>query len=1101
MILMFSIGIIFLTSGLRSCDIRNQIDEVLDSQPVWDIETLIARLMGIVVFLAISATIFTSVIFVFGILADAFNFPIGTSIEPFSVLAFLVWDIIPNLALWGALAILLTQIVKLRFLGVLATMFILGIVYVLGVVLPFSVSSVLAMHSGASVYPSELAPTFVTWIVLLNRFLMVALAGGCLALAALMQSRIQSTKTFTQLLFFGGFAVLFAVGGITSHLMGHGSHNKSTVMIWTYAHKDKQLHSSTGIQMISGSIDIRPGRSISFNLELTMEPAKELDSDGWLFSLNPGYRITELAVNGKPSSDYTFEKGLLSIPRVDSASSQKVRIVASGKPDERFAYLDTSLDWKELNSIGAKRLFQLGQKSYVFHPSFVALMPGVSWIPASGSAYGVGNLEARPRDYFLLDIEISVPKGWMVAGPGSRDVLDSNRNSTYRLRTRNPIPEIALVSSKFEQRSIEVDGVEYEVLLNKNHTKNLHTFEECVPWIKEWLSERSSHLHSIGLEYPYSRLSFVEVPPSLRTYGGGWRMDSVYSAPGIQMIRESGFPIAPFGHSYSSARDSYEETEFHRFLFDGLLSYFAHDLHGGDPLVGIPKNFLDYQTAPTGHGATALRYMVNELARKLVSINAGYFSVHSILERGSDVSTFKGTQASPTLGSGSVSLLNWRAEFADRPSAWDLLEELPLSLIDYHSDPRNAFHALMLKGQRVADAVIDRYGEVRVAEFLNQLVNRFRGRSYSERDFHQAALDVGIDIEDSVGDWLNQTGMAGIVVEDPKSERISSDEDDEPRYQTSFILGNRESMPDVVKLSYESISKDGYIERPISLDSVYMKGNSTVRVAFQANKPSFRVWLEPRLALNRNHIRLDFSEWYDDNPTESARLPYITPVDWEPVENHVITVDDLDNGFSIKESTPESRGTSIPVWIEYLFGIPKQDLDKGLHVPNRMIHSFGLESRLNPLFATISRFQERERKNSWFRDSDPTSYGKYRKTFAGKTGKLDESAPVFSATLPTAGLWKLDYHVPAAMRTSIAFNSMRTPYDRSVWWTEYELGTYTIQISNNELQSEIEFDVSTSSPGWNELGTFELGNSEVDVVLSHVSHGLAIADAIRWTPL
>lgn len=1101
MLLMFSMGVIFLASDMRSRDIRNKIDEVLDAQPVWDLEALFARLMGIVIFLAISATILTLVLCGYGLIADMFSFPIGTPIEPFSALAFLVWDIIPNLALWGAVAILLTQVIRLHFLGVLATLLILGCFYVLGIVLPFSVSSVLTMNSGASVYPSELAPTFVTWIVLLNRFLMVALAGGCLALAALLQSRIQSTKTFAQLLFFGGFAVLFAVGGITSHLMGHESHNKSTVMNWTYAHKDKQLHSSTDIQMISGSIDIRPGRSISLDLELTMESAKELDADGWLFSLNPGYRITELAVNGEPSSDYTFEKGLLSIPRVDSASPQKVRMVASGKPDERFAYLDTSLDWKELNSIGAKRLFQLGQKSYIFHPDFVALMPGISWIPAAGSAYGAANLESRPRDYFFLDIEVSVPKGWLIAAPGSRDLLDSSRRSTYRLRTRNPIPELALVSSKFEQRLIEVDGVEYEVLLNKKHAKNLYTFAECASQIEDWVRDESKRLQDIGLPYPYSRLSLVEVPTSLRTYGGGWRMDSVYSAPGIHMIRESGFPVAPFDQSFSWVRDYFAESDYRKFLLDHLIGYFARDLHGGNPFVGIPRNFLDYQTAPTGHGATALSFVANELVMKIATTNAGYFSVHSILERGSDVSSSTATQAGSTLGSGFVLLSNWRAEFADRPSVWNLLESTPPYLLDYQSDPKNAFHALVLKGQRVADAVFDKYGEELVAEFLNLLVSRFRGQSYTERDFHRTALDIGIDFEAVAGDWLNQTGMAGFVVNNLKNERLSNDVEGETRYQTSFVLANREPVPGVVKVSYVPTGTIGYLGGPIVLDPVHMEGNTVVRVAFQDNAPTQRIWLEPRLSLNRNYIRLDFAELSDDAPADSPTLPYITPIDWEFSESHVITVDDLDDGFSIEGLPLESGRSSIPGWIEYMAAVPEQDLDKGLPVPKRRMQFWGIESRTNPLFVIVSRLQARERENSWFRDSDPTSYGKYRNTYAGKSGGLDESTPLFSTTLPTAGLWKLDYHIPPAMRTSIPLNSMRSPDEPSVWRTEYELGTYSIGISNNELQFEIKFDVSTSEPGWNELGSFELSNSKVDVILKDVSHGLAVADAIRWTPL
>lgn len=212
MLLMFSIGIIFLASDLRSRDVRNRIHEVLDSQAVWDIEAVFGRLVGVVLFLAVSAAVLTTGIVVYGVLADAFDFLVGTPIELVSVLAFLVWDIIPSLFLWGSLAILLMQLIKIRFLAVLATLVILGSVYFLYLVLPFSVSSILSLQSGASAYPSELAPTFVTWITLVNRFFMVVIAGGYLALAALLQSRNQSTKTFTQLFFSAGLQLYSPLG-------------------------------------------------------------------------------------------------------------------------------------------------------------------------------------------------------------------------------------------------------------------------------------------------------------------------------------------------------------------------------------------------------------------------------------------------------------------------------------------------------------------------------------------------------------------------------------------------------------------------------------------------------------------------------------------------------------------------------------------------------------------------------------------------------------------------------------------------------------------------------------------------------------------------
>lgn len=875
-------------------------------------------------------------------------------------------------------------------------------------------------------------------------------------------------------------------------------------MAWTYAHKHQQLHSSTDIRKISGTITINPGRQIRLDLTLTMESGQESGEDGWLFSLNPGYRIKEVAVNGSLSGDYTFEDGLLYVPRVDSIESPRVRVVANGKPDERFAYLDSSLDWKELNAISAKRLFLLGQKSYIFHPKFVALMPGISWIPASGSAYGAGRLESRPRDFFLLDVEVSVPKGWLIAGPGSRDLVNSSTNTTYRLRTLNPIPELALVSSKFEQRSMRVDGVEYEVLLNKNHTENLHTFVKGVPQIREWLSEQSSRLRDIGIQYPYARLSLVEVPASLRTYGGDWRMDSVYSAPGIQMVRESGFPVAPFDQAYSQMRDYFgeQETRFQRYLLDQLVDYFADDLHGSDPLVGIPKNFVDYQTTPTGRGATALNYVVNQLVLRIATRRVENFSVHTAMASGSGAAPRKLIRTPDTFGTGTSYKRNWRQEYVDRPSVWNLVEETPLELVDYPADPEKTFHALVLKGQRVADALIDAYGEELVAKFLNQLIDQFRGRSYTAEDFVQTALNVGVDVKTTIGNWLSESEMPGFFVNDLTMVRLQSDGEGRKLYQTSFTLSNGESVPGVLRVSYQYRDRMGLFWEPVPLEPVRVPGNSKVRVAFRDNNPTQLVWLEPRLALNRDPIRLDFPNQLDnDRPTDTPILPYITHIDWSREDIGEIEVDDLDDGFSIENLPPASESSNIPNWLKYIAAIPQPDFDKGLPVLNRRNQIYQFDSSLNPLFKVISGRQLRESRSWWYRDNDPTSHGKYRRTYAGRFGGLDGTKPTFSANLASAGRWKLEFHVPAAIRTTDSWAELRSPDDLAVEVPNYVLGTYTIHIVSAETQSKVEFNAGTSLPGWNELGIFELDDSRVDVVLIDVSHGLVVADAIRWTPL
>ena len=1110
MLLWFSIGMLFLTFDMRIRDTRDRIAEVLDTRPVSDFGMICGRILGIVLFLAIPAVITVLFMYGYGVLADALDFGWGTTIEPVSVFSFIFWDIVPNLILWGALCVLLAQLLRFRVLVVLAVGLLMLGVCALSIVLPVSVTSVLSTYTGAGVYPSELAPTFVTSSILANRALMLTLAVGCLSFAAILHPRVQDTKTFTMLLGRGLAAALVVVGGTQGLIYRAVESNEIQRTIWALAHNEHRLHSAADVHSINGSVEIRPGRTIALDLTLTMDATPDSDGEEWLFSLNPGYRIEKISLDGTPTEEYEFEYGLLRIPVNNASPPREVEIAARGKPDERFAYLDSSLSWGSLGAIGGKRLFLLGQKSYIFHPKFVALMPGISWVPTAGSAYGASRWESRPRDFFQIDIEVTVPKGWTVASPGFRQALASSKHSTFRFTTANPIPELALVASRFEKRSVTVDGVEYELLVNGKHTKNVQVFDESVAVLREWISNRVDHLKASGLRYPYRRLSIVEVPVSLRTYGGGWRMDSVYSAPGLQMIRESGFSVAPFEGRYESLRNYYEregreKSEYLKYMLDSLISFFANDLHGGDPLVGIARNFVDYQTAPTGNGATALRFVANELAQRLTTGSTGYFSIHTALAQGTVVETQHTTRRRVNFGSdrSKQGASNWRKAYAERSSTWEKLEQAPLSAIDYRADPSNAYHAVLVKSHRVANAIIDTFGEELTARFLSELVQRFRGRSYTEFDFHQTALDVGVDIEAATGDWLNTLGLPGFLAQDLTIERLTNNEAGERLYQTRFTLANSEPSPGVVEVSYLTEREDIF-ERfdTIDLRPVHIQGDSAVRIAFQSTKPPRMVWLVPQLSLNREPIRLDAPEHDDFEPTDSPTLPYTTSVAWDPPPSDAIIVDDLDEGFSIANPSFLSEINSVPQWIRRAAAVPTIELDKGLPIRDSSFnHWLNLtDNQFNPLFREIALRQWRASRYWWYRNGEATSYGEYRRTYVGKHGSLGQSKAIFSTALPSSGTWKLEYHVPVAMRSEISYGSMNSP-ESTRWYSDhYTLGTHTIQLVSDEFETEIEFHANSSLPGWNELGTFELSASKIDVVLIRVERGLAIADAIRWSP-
>ena len=504
-VLWFAFGIIFLAFDVRYGDIRDRIFEVVDTRPITNFELLAGRLLGTTLPLLVSAVVIVVAILLHGWLAQVLGWELGAVVEPVSVFSFLTWDIVPNLLLWGSLTMLLSVILRSRLVVAFTVLGIMAFYLTFHAAMPLYFKTGLSTYSGVAFLASDIAPQFLSWDILINRTGVLILASSLLLLGACMYPRLISPNV--RPLWVGAALSVFLVGVLTLGGLGYSKIlDLQRVEQWAGVHKELQFNQQTDIDSITGSVEIRPRRVIKLNLNLVMAPLSDENSDDWLFSLNPGYRIDHIAIDDEviDDNDYSFKDGILRIPSMNSDSGSTLHLVAQGVPDPLFAYLDSALDWKTMEPTQAKRIALLGQRPYVFHPQFVALLPGVSWFPTAGAAYGKHVFETYKRDFFDLDLEVSVPNDWIVAGPGTRERVDEE-GTRFRFNPSQPVPEFALIASRFERRSFETRGIEFELLLSPKHTKNLSVLASAVPALQEWVAKQIDSLEEGGLRYPLVR--------------------------------------------------------------------------------------------------------------------------------------------------------------------------------------------------------------------------------------------------------------------------------------------------------------------------------------------------------------------------------------------------------------------------------------------------------------------------------------------------------------------------------------------------------------------------------------------------------------------
>ena len=1088
-LLSFTVGIVFLAFDIRQRDVRERIGESIDVRPMSNFELITGRLFGVVLLLAIPVVTLITLMCVYGIIAEIFNFGFGSAIDPISVAAFLVWDVAPNLLFWGALTMLIAVLVRYRAVTVLIMLLLLLGYYYLSSRIPFYLAAALSTYTGSDSLPSALAPQFFNADVVFNRIYVMVLTAGLLGITSAVyprQANLQERQIFVVT---GCAAVVIATFGIYA-LVNSKLQELEQIDHWASIHKQFQTHSESDIEAISGNVEIFPGRSINLDLVLSLTTSPSGSAEAWIFSLNPGYKIVGIELNGEKNLDYEFVNGLLTIPKNGVGSSRvEIKLVAKGVPDPTFAYLDSSLMWKDLNYTEALAARRFGTKSYIFHPQIVALVPGVSWFPSAGAAYGQTKWETRPQDFYNIDIQVSVPKGWIVAGPGSRALVADDKRTQYRFNPTNPVSEVALVGSRFERRALSVEGTAFELLLSNKHTKNLAILESVVPALKTWIKERVAKANELGLSYPYDTLSFVEVPHSLRTYGGGWRMDSVFSPPGIQMFRESGLPIARFDYVINSqvAELTEDEEKLGAFVLQLLQDFFENDFEGGNPFQNLGRNLISHQTKPKGTGATAMEYFVGELANKLVLEVDGYFLIHSALE-GNRASELTNSLIYEGGGFGmtpSIAKLEWRRLFTNRPSVWEHASNTALSNLNFEEDAMNSFHALLLKTNANTRLIMDVSDGNDIGSFLRDLVAQYGGTNYSETDLYNTALNAGLDLSDLLGNWLHSTEAPGFVVGRSKLERLENPELEDSLYQTSFLVRNDEPIDGYITVSYGDVGKLG-IQK---LNPLRVQANTTLQLAIQTIDHPGQVSVNPYFSLNRKALLMNFIDQHDDNTSKTPEmLPYVSEVDWNPhaKDSLSIIVDDLDAEFSVIGGKDADNRRLLPKWFTYLFG----DYDTVLETDQGLLQ-----------FKDASESLSKDPFNSvlWYRNTEPSSFGKYRHTYVLCFQQTEHTQATFSAEIPNSGRWKLELHMPDIKWKY--YRSIHSPGFGSInhYRRPFKLALLQLEVKNLGLSKTLEFDAQEANTGWIDLGIFDLDLGTVDVVITPKTEGNIVGDAIRWT--
>ena len=987
-------------------------------------------------------------------------------IEPVSIASFLFVDALPATTLWCVLVVLLHAAVRRRSLAVLATLGLLALFVLLWrtVALPAWAFSAI-VPAGSLRHPvSDMVPWFVdVWTVLQRGAALVCAAGALLLAAGSCQRRDGRNSS---MLLFGALLVAVGCAGVALLAVREAKRNDLREK-WATVHEGASQGSveSLGfdIERLAGSVSIDPGAEVGIDLALHLRAHREIRT--LVFSFNPAMRVAKL----RPSSEghaaiesvaFRHEDGLLVVDVAKPLAAGETLVLelgASGVPDGDFAYLDSAIDPRRVSTANGVRL--LGTEALIFDDAYAALMPAAQWLPVAGANHGRNDGSKHLRDFFDVDLAVDVPATWHVAGASMVPSGEAPQRRRFRYRPAAPVAEVGLFASAFERRHLRAGDVEIEILFHPRHMRNVELFVSAAEVVAAYAKEILAHVDSQGLPFPYRKLSIVEVPAHLRTYGGGQRMAPALRLPGIVGLRETAFPTAHFDAFVDHVDSAIEDPKSAANAKAGHLITYARQ---AGLLRGVANSFLNTVAGTSGADAPMLDLLCLALADHLLPRpNVARIESAHLFAQDGGAGLLVGLLPSLTDGAPAMLrvLLSRFEPTADRPATWDRLTNRSFESKE-SADADFASGTLALRVDKAAQAIFDIHGPRKSAALLSELRRRYASRTFTVADFTATATALDMPVVALLDPWLSGTALPRFVASSAEVARLA-DDGSGARYQTRLHVYNEADVPGVVALSTDRYGTD--LAQP-----ALVTGQTSIELDWMSPAPPANLWLHSYLSANRHPVSIPVAETHKAPDARAVHFG-ARPSEWKPAPELGLVIDDLDPDFFVETDGEDHR------WWFRLSGRGTPELDQGLPV--------------------YGRNRPTLRTNTWHREVVPSAWGRHRRTIALVDAGEGSVQAVATARLPSSGRWALAFHVPLAPPPDFPGNPAPPPHLRL-------LDRYDMVLRTGENEMPVEFDGKQAAFGWNALGAFEMPAGDVQLVISNRTPGqIVLFDAIRWRPL
>ncbi len=286
------------------------------------------------------------------------------------------------------------------------------------------------------------------------------------------------------------------------------------------------------------------GNSISSNSVMNLINNENSPIDSLILNLNPGLTIAEVKLNNIPVT-FNRRSQLIIVPLpkpLSPDSTLSLEMSYKGRINEAFCYLD--IDKDQRSEKFGEFIINVDKRYAFITPRYALLTREAGWYPETGVTYSAKNFGWNRMYFTDFTLEVKTDTTLQAVSQGRYEKTSPGR---FRFVIDNPLTQISLAIGEYEQKKLEISGIEFGVWHIKGHDYYTEAFQDINDTIPSLLEERlRDFLRVYNLRYPFNRLSIVEVPSQFKSYERTWSFAQETVQPEQVFIQEKGYLLRDF---------------------------------------------------------------------------------------------------------------------------------------------------------------------------------------------------------------------------------------------------------------------------------------------------------------------------------------------------------------------------------------------------------------------------------------------------------------------------------------------------------------------------------------------------------------------------